>query len=300
MRVIFMGSSSFGIPTLKALHKDHHVLGVWTSPPKPQNRGQKIAYSSVHTVANTLSIPVFAPSSLKDPSEQDIIKNLKPDVIVVVAYGLILPRAVIEIPAHGCLNIHGSILPKWRGAAPIQRAIEHGDTEIGLTIMKIDMLLDHGPILTKRSRPLTINDRTSSVMEEFSHIGKDAMLEVLTYINDIPEEPQVHTDATYAEKIAKEEGLLDPINCTALALQRKVHAFDVWPGTWYKDLRIIECETIEGELYPPGSWIQKYHIPLGIQCKKDILSITKIQIPSKKPMTIQEFLNGYRHTFHFS
>ncbi len=289
-----MGTSPFGGPTLNALSKQ--TLAVYTAPPRPKGRGHHVQKSCIHDTADSLSLPVFTPVNLKNIDTQQHLESLKPDVIIVVAYGCILPQAVLDIPTYGCINIHGSLLPRWRGAAPIQRAIQYGDQDIGVTIMTMDAGLDSGPILMQSSIPLDPNATTATMMETLSYMGKDALLRVLDNIDTIVPEQQNSFLLTYAHKIQKEESILDPMESVYI-LQRKINAFTPWPGTQYRDLKILTSTVMAGVLGKIGQFVHSSDCPLGLQCVDGILNIHQIQMPSKKPMGAKEFVNGHPNIF---
>jgi methionyl-tRNA formyltransferase len=285
-----MGTSPFGGPTLHALSKQ--TLAVYTAPPRPKGRGHHVQKSFIHDIAESLSLPVFTPLILKNTHTQQHLESLQPDVIIVVAYGYILPQAVLNIPKYGCINIHGSLLPRWRGAAPIQRAIQYGDQEIGVTIMTMDVGLDSGPILAKSSIPLDFNFTTTMMMERLSYMGRDALLNVLGHIDTIIPKEQDTSLVTYAHKIQKNENILDPME-SVYVLQRKINAFTPWPGTQYKDFKILKSNVVPGIFAEIGQFVHVSGCILGLQCYDGVLNIESIQIPSKKPMSAQEFMNGY-------
>lgn len=293
MRVIFMGTPQFAAEALKAMLENNiNVVGVYTQPPQPVGRGYKIKKSIVHELAETYRLPVFTPQTLRAKEEQDKMRTLDADIAVVAAYGLILPQAVLDIPKRGCINIHGSLLPRWRGAAPIQYAVMHGDTETGITIMQMDKGMDTGDMLYKESVPITSETTSAGLFESLAQLGGKMIVKYLKNPSAYTPEPQDEKLATYCPKIVKEKGLLD-FHETAEALHRKISALSPWPGCYFihknttlKVLDAIVCDE-EGS---PGEVLDHN---LTIACSKGSLHILRIQKPGGKPLLISEFLRGY-------
>jgi len=237
MRVVFFGTPQFAVPSLEALARAHEVLLVVAQPDKPAGRGMKLQAPAVIVRARELGLPVAQPPKVRDAAFLESIAALRPEAGVVVAYGKILPKALLDIPPRGFLNVHGSLLPKYRGAAPIQRAIERGERETGVTIMRIDEELDHGPMLLAARTPIDPDEHTPALAARLATIGAAALLESF----DAPETPQDHEQATFAPKIDKSEGLID-WSQPARAIYDKFRAFDPWPGVFTPELKLIDIE----------------------------------------------------------
>ena len=227
MRLAFFGTPQFAVPALEALAREHEIALVVAQPDKPSGRGMEVKAPAVAVSARELGLPLIQPPKVREAV--DDMRRVAPEVAIVVAYGKILPAALLEIPRHGFLNIHGSILPRWRGAAPIHRAIEHGDTETGATIMRVDEELDHGPMLVIAKTPIGPDEHTPSLAARLSAIGAEALADVLARLDDIEETPQDHSLATLAPKIEKSEGAIHWSDSTA-TIYNKFRAFDPWPG----------------------------------------------------------------------
>ncbi|MBX9697247.1 MAG: methionyl-tRNA formyltransferase [Alphaproteobacteria bacterium] len=296
LRLVYMGTPDFAVPALEALHKDAsvHMVGVYTQPPRPRDRGYKVTPSPVHQKAESLGLPVFFPPSLKGIDAQEVLRNLKPDLIIVAAYGLILPRAVLDIPILGCINIHGSLLPRWRGAAPIQRAILAGDTKTGVTIMKMDVGLDTGDMILAKSTPID-NKTSTDLYIELAHMGADLIIKTVHELleGSIKFSKQTEEGVTYAQKINKEEGLLD-WTIPASVLLQQIRAFTPWPGSWFElkgqIIKVLEAEVVQFEdTVVPGTIVDQ---DLTIACGKDALRIQRLQPAGKPAMDAEAFQNG--------
>ncbi len=247
MRLVLFGPPEFAVPTLEALVREHEVALVVAQPDKPAGRGMKMHAPPVNVKARELGLPVAQPPKVRDAAFLDSIRALAPEVGIVVAYGKILPASLLEIPTRGFLNIHGSILPKYRGAAPIQRAIEHGETATGVTIMRVDEELDHGPMLRVATTDIGPDERTPGLARRLSQIGAEALLEVL---RDWPEEtPQDHGRATIAPKIEKSEGAIT-FEEPASTIYNRFRAFDPWPGIAFGELKLTDVALAEGSGAP--------------------------------------------------
>jgi len=229
--LVFMGSPDFALSTLKALAQQYEVVGVVTQPDRASGRGRELKSPPVKLLAQELNIPVIQPEKLRQPEAMEQLRAWNPELIVVAAFGQILRKDVLELPRYGCINVHASLLPRWRGAAPINAAILNGDEETGITIIKMDVGLDTGPILTQRSIALTRDDTAGSVFETLSHLGANLLIETLPdYLSGkIQPMPQPEEGVTYAPMLKKEEGHLD-FNHSVDELERRVRAFNPWPG----------------------------------------------------------------------
>ena len=300
---MFMGSPEFAVPSLTALAKNFHVSGVVTQPDRPAGRGRKMKPPEIKTLAETLGLPVIQPASLrKQPEALDQIRAWQPDVIIVAAFGQILKPNVLDLPPFGCVNVHASLLPRWRGAAPIHAAILSGDRQTGVTIMKMDPGLDTGPILAQRAIPIDDQDTTGSLSERLSELGAELLVQTLPDYLRGNIQPAAQDDgySTYAPMIDKSDGELD-FNLPAEVLARKVRAFHPWPGTFtvlpQGRLKIIQASSLlpEGmnELVPPGEPTTYNDLP-AIGTGYGILVLEEVQPAGKKPMPGKAFLAGAR------
>jgi methionyl-tRNA formyltransferase len=299
VRLVFAGTPDFAATALKALiAAGHTIVGVYSQPDRPAGRGRKLQPSPVKQVALDHEIPVFQPETLKTPEAQKQLADLNPDVMIVAAYGLILPKAVLDIPTHGCLNIHASLLPRWRGAAPIQRAIAAGDAETGITIMQMDEGLDTGAMLLKSLTTIDDSDTGGSLHDRLAELGGKAIIKALELLQkgELTGEPQNDDLACYASKLSKTEGHIDWAT-DATAIERLVRAFNPWPGT-YTDLgdqriRIHEARalvtTSDG---PPGTVVQRDREGIDIACGSGTLRITRLQLPGSRAQSVNDLING--------
>ena len=297
-RVVFMGSPDFALPTLTALVETFTVVGVITQPDRPSGRGRKVQPPPVKTLAHKLGLSIIQPPSLKDPEALNQLKSLNPDVIVVAAFGQILRKDVISMPPFGCLNVHASLLPRWRGAAPIQAAILHDDIT-GVTIMKMDQGLDTGPIISQRSIPIP-KDMTAGLLADcLAQMGADLMVDTLPkYIQgEIQLRPQDDADATYAQKLNKADGLLD-FEQPAEFLARQVRAYHPWPGTFqfFGDVRIkvFRAHAEDAADVIPG---QRYIVDEqpAWGTTDGLLVLDKVQAAGKAWLSGEEFLRGTKN-----
>lgn len=290
MRTVFMGSPDFAVPSLDALvEAGHDVVAVYTQPPRPAGRGKGERKTAVHQRADDLQVEVRTPRSLKDEEEQARFAALDADLAVVAAYGLILPRPILDAPRLGCVNVHASLLPRWRGAAPIQRAILEGDETSGVTIMQMDEGLDTGPMLLKRE--LSIAGRTAGeVTEGLAKLGAEALIAWLR--NPTDPEPQPEVGMTYAPKIAKSEARID-WDRNADEIERHVRAFAPSPGAWFEAdgerIKLLEAETTSGS----GTAGEVLDHALTIACRTGALRPGKVQRAGRAPMTPAELLRGF-------
>ena len=297
-RIVFLGSPDFAVPALKALADRYPVVGIVTQPDRPAGRGGGLKPPAVKVTAHDLGIPIMQPEKLRAPEAMAQLHTWAPDLIVVAAFGQILRQDVLNLPRFGCINIHGSILPRWRGAAPIQAAILAGDTETGITIMKMDPGVDTGPLLSQRYIPITPNDTAGTLFEKLASAGTDLLLETLPpYLSGslIPQ-PQTEAGVSYAPLLKKEDGLLD-FNQTAIALERRVRAFSPWPGTYFNwqgtPLKVLRARLSDEKSPPPGTrFVVDGHPAIGTA--QGILVLEEIQPAGKKPMPGKAFLAGRR------
>ena len=291
LRIAFMGTPDFAVPALKALHAaGHEIIAVYSQPPRRAGRGKKLAPSPVQRVAEDLDLEVRTPVSLKDEAEQSEFAALDLDVAVVTAYGLILPQAILDTPQMGCLNIHGSLLPRWRGAAPVQRAILAGDAETGITIMQMEAGLDTGPMLLKSATPIN-GKAAGELTDELALTGAELMVRYLASPLDYPPESQDDSRATYAKKIEKQDARLD-FSQPAEQVERQIRAYNPVPGAFfeYQDnrYRILEASIAEGS----GSAGTILDDRLMIGCGTGSIQPTIIQKAGKPAMELKSFLNG--------
>ena len=293
-----MGSPDFSLPTLRALADAYDVVGVVTQPDRASGRGRELRPPPVKLLAHKLDIPVIQPEKLRQPEAMEQLRAWNPDLIVVAAFGQILKKDVLYLPRFGCINVHASLLPRWRGAAPINAAILHGDEETGVTIMKMDVGLDTGPILTQRSIRLTREDTAGSVFEKLSHLGADLLIETLPdYLSGkIQPVPQPEEGMTYAPMLKKEEGQLD-FTHSADELERRVRAFNPWPGAFMDFdgtfLKIHRAHVGEGEAKVGQRLI--YGDQPAVGAGSGLLVLDEVQPAGKKSMSGKSFLAGARH-----
>lgn len=296
MRIVFMGTPPFAVPTLAALHAaGHEIVAVYTQPPRPAQRGKKLQQSAVHLWAEAHGLPVRSPKSLRTEEAQGEFAALDLDVAVVAAYGLILPQAILDAPREGCLNVHGSILPRWRGAAPVQRAILAGDTETGVTIMQMDAGLDTGGMRLIGRTPVA-GKTAGELTDELAAMGAALMVEVLADLSACPPVPQPDDGATYAAKIDKSEARLDFL-VSAPQTERQIRAFNTVPGAFfelegerYKILAadvVHPADTVAGAA--PGVTLDD---ALTIACNPGAIRATRVQRAGKPAMDAAELLRG--------
>ncbi|CDG99509.1 methionyl-tRNA formyltransferase [Xenorhabdus bovienii] len=304
LRIIFAGNPDFAAHHLAALLKSQHqVVGVLTRPDKLAGRGKKLTPSPVKALAEEHSISVFQPKTLRTEESQQWIMDRQADIMIVVAYGLILPQTVLDIPRLGCLNVHGSLLPRWRGAAPIQRAIWAGDPETGVTIMQMDAGLDTGNMLLKAVSPITNQDTSASLYEKLANIGSEALLNTLNLLMLGNCQPSIQDDtlATYAEKLSKDEAKMD-WHLPAIQLERCVRSFNPWPMSFFLideyPIKVWNAEAIaEQATQSPGTIIKADKKGIQIATADGILNITQLQPSGKKSMSAADFLNSKRDWF---
>ncbi len=301
MRIVYAGTPEFAVPALQALLASaHEVVAVYCQPDRPAGRGRKLTFGAVKQVAVEAGIPVEQPLSLKAVEEQDKLRAYAPDVLIVAAYGLILPQVVLDIPRYGCLNIHGSLLPRWRGAAPIHRAIQTGDTETGVTIMQMAAGLDTGDMLYKVVCPITATDGGQSIHDKLAALGASALLHTLDVLEAGKLQPEVQDDtlANYAHKLTKAEAQIDWTQSAAV-IDRTIRAFDAYPVafTLYEGqpLRLFASRSlseVEGNSSPPGTVIAESKSGIDIATGDGVVRILSLQLPGGKRLTAEQFLNG--------
>jgi methionyl-tRNA formyltransferase len=291
MRIVFMGTPAFAVPTLLALHEAGHVVpAAYTQPPRPSGRGKQLQTSPVHQAAEAFGIPVCHPDTLRDMEAQANFLALEPEVTVVAAYGLMLPQPILDGPAKGCLNVHASLLPRWRGAAPIQRAILAGDSMTGVTIMRMERGLDTGPMLASARVP--VEDKTSGELHaELAEIGARLMVDTLAQLGQLKPEPQPELGATYAAKIDKTEARIDWSKPAEL-IEREVRAFAPFPGSWFEvdgeRIKLLKASVI-GVNGADGTVLDQ---ELTIACGQAALRPVTLQRAGRPAMSAAEFLRG--------
>jgi methionyl-tRNA formyltransferase len=297
-RVVFMGSPDFSLPTLRALTGAYDVIGVVTQPDRGSGRGRELKPPPVKRLALELGIPVIQPEKLRQPEAMEQLQLWNPDLIVVAAFGQILRKDVLDLPRFGCINVHASLLPRWRGAAPVNAAILHGDEETGVTIMQMDVGLDTGPMLRKRSIRLAPDETAGSAFEKLSHLGADLLIETLPdYLSGkLVPRPQPEEGMTYAPMLKKEEGKLD-FTHAAQALERRVRAFNPWPGAFMDFdgtlLKIHKARVAAGDV-PAGHRLIVGDQP-AVGAGGGLLVLEEVQPAGKKVMSGKAFLAGARH-----
>ena len=294
MKLVFMGTPNFSVPALKALaQSNHQICAVYSQPPRPAGRGKKLRLSDVHKEALDLGLTVHNPTSFKSDKDRTIFRKLKADIAIVVAYGLILPNQILSAPKFGCLNIHASLLPRWRGAAPIQRAIMEGDDETGVCIMKMEEGLDTGPILSSRKIQITENDNAKILSERLSLVGSKLIVEVLDALSEFKAYSQSAAGVTYARKIEKSETKID-WSLPAKTINRKIRALSPFPGAWTEingeRIKLLASKVINKE-NEPGMILDK---GFSIACGQKAVEITEAQRPGKSAQKSDVFLRGFR------
>jgi methionyl-tRNA formyltransferase len=298
VRTVFMGSPDFALPTLQSLAETHSVVGVITQPDRPAGRGQNLTPPPVKVLAQFLGIPVIQPERLRESAAMQQLATWAPELIVVAAFGQILRPAVLDLPHYGCINVHASLLPRWRGAAPIQAAILAGDEQTGVTIMRMDPGIDTGPVLSQRSLNILPEDTSTTLSERLASLGALLLQEVLArYLQgDLLPQPQAETGATYAPMLKKSEGQLD-FTQPAANLARRVRAFNPWPGAFTmwngQPLKIHQAHGVAADTNQPGQLLIYDSLP-AIATTNGLLVLDTVQPAGKKAMPGTVFLQGAR------
>ena len=302
MKIIFAGTPDFAATHLQALISQHEVVAVYTQPDRPAGRGKKLTASPVKLLAEQNSLPIYQPQSLKDPEQQTILANLQADIMVVVAYGLILPQVVLDAPRLGCINVHGSILPRWRGAAPIQRAVEAGDKETGVTIMQMDAGLDTGAMLTITRCPIEPNETSGSLYDKLAALGAPALLSTLDKLKagTAVAVAQDNGQSTYAKKIDKAEALID-WSQPAIIIDQRIRAFSPFPAAYTEieglRVKIWAAQTSTQQLGTSGEIVAADDNGLLVGCGQGSLLLTEIQLAGKSRMPVSEILRSRAELF---
>ena len=297
MKIIFAGTPDFAATHLQALISQHEVVAVYTQPDRPAGRGKKLNASPVKLLAEQNNLPIYQPQSLKDPEQQTILANLQADIMVVVAYGLILPQVVLDAPRLGCINVHGSILPRWRGAAPIQRAVEAGDKETGVTIMQMDAGLDTGAMLTITRCPIEPNETSGSLYDKLAALGAPALLSTLDKLKagTAVAVAQDNEQSTYAKKIDKAEALID-WSQPAIIIDQRIRAFSPFPAAYTEieglRVKIWAAQTSTQQLGTSGEIVAADDNGLLVGCGQGSLLLTEIQLAGKSRMPVSEILRS--------
>ncbi|WP_213878102.1 methionyl-tRNA formyltransferase [Pseudomonas sp. dw_358] len=302
MRIVFAGTPEFAAEHLKALLASRHeVIAVYTQPDRPAGRGQKLMPSPVKQLALDAGIRVLQPPTLRAAEAQAELAALAPDLMVVVAYGLILPQVVLDIPRLGCINSHASLLPRWRGAAPIQRSVQAGDAESGVTVMRMEAGLDTGPMLLKTTTAISATDTGGSLHDRLAELGPPAVLKAIDGLEagTLPGEVQDDGLATYAHKLNKDEARLDWTR-PAVELERQIRAFNPWPVSHSllsgEALKVLAAEWAPGEGIP-GTIIVASKEGLTVACGQQALRLTRLQLPGGKPLSFADLFNSRREKF---
>ncbi|CUH92349.1 methionyl-tRNA formyltransferase [Herbinix luporum] len=300
MKVLFMGTPDFAVSTLEAIiDQGHELVGVVTQPDKVKGRGAKISFPAVKETALKYNLPVYQPIKVKEPEFIETVRNLKPEVIVVAAFGQILPKELLDIPPYGCINVHASLLPKYRGAAPIQAAILNGDEETGVTIMHMDVKLDTGDMILQEKIPISQDETGGSLHDKLAKLGADLLVKVLEQLRDgtTKRVPQDDSEATYVGMLNKEMGLID-FSQPAIKIERMIRGLNPWPSAYTKlngkTLKLWEAQVIEyssDALY--GQVVAVNKDSFVVMTGKDALLIRELQLEGKKRLSCEAFLRGY-------
>jgi methionyl-tRNA formyltransferase len=311
MRIVFIGTGEIGVPVLHSLlnSPEHHVVGVVTQPDKPAGRAQRVEAPPIKAALAGSTLPILQPARIKSEEAVEAIRALSPDVIVVMAYGQILPRAVLDIPRVACLNLHASLLPRHRGAAPIQAAIVAGDRESGITVMHMSEGLDTGDILSQTRLEIAGNETGGSLHDRLAQMAPDALHEALIQLQreNAPRIPQDASRATYAPKLGREDGRIDWTESTAL-LERRIRAFNPWPGAFTllrdpasrdRKLKIFRATVLPSAQAMPGEILQSDG-GIVVSARDGALSLGEVQIEGKRRMSAGEFLRGYGVPLHIA
>ena len=302
LRIAFAGTPQFALPALRALLASRHrVVGVLTQPDRPAGRGRELRASPIKLLATEHGLPVAQPATLKSAEGRAVLHGWSPDLMVVVAYGLILPAPVLMLPRMGCLNIHGSVLPRWRGAAPIQRALLAGDAETGISIMQLDEGLDTGPVVLERRRPIGLHDTAGDLHDALSELGADALLEAIDGLisGEMLPRSQSAEGVTYAAKIDKSEARID-WSAPAVQIDRRIRAFNPWPVAETRlageGLRLLRSRVADAQAREaaPGTVLGLADDGLRVACGEGVLAVSELQRAGKRPVSARDFANAVR------
>ena len=304
MKIIFMGTPDFSVGTLEALvEAGHEVVLAVTQPDKPKGRGKEMQFTPVKECALAHNIPVYQPKKIREPECIEELKKYQADVCVVVAFGQILPKEILEMTPYGCINVHASLLPKYRGAAPIQRSLWAGDTETGVTIMQMDVGLDTGDMLYKLSCPITAEDTSGTLYDKLAELGPQGLITTLKQLADGTAKPEVQDETlvTYAEKLSKEEARID-WSLSAAQLERCIRAFNPWPMSWLEiegqPVKVWKASVIDTTTKAaPGTILEANKQGIQVATGDGILNLLSMQPAGKKAMSVQDLLNSRREWF---
>ncbi len=294
MRIVFMGSPDFSVPALDALHSaGQEIVCVYCQPPRPAGRGKKVRRTPVHVRASELGLPIRHPDCLRSSANQSAFSELDADIAVVAAYGLILPQEILDAPRRGCINIHASLLPRWRGAAPIHRAVMAGDTETGISIMQMDAGLDTGPVLLRAATPINATDTTGNLHDRLSEMGANVVTDALCRLDELTPEPQGANGVTYARKVTKDETCIDWTQ-SAVHVDRQIRSLSPAPGAWTTSggerIKLLSSKLADG-LGKAGQVLDRN---LTVACGKDAVRVTRLQRAGKQAMSTAEALVGWK------
>jgi len=295
VRAVFLGTPSFAVPTLEALAAEgHSVACVVSQPDRPRGRGQQLSYSPVKEAAIRLSLPVYQPERVRRPEAVEYLSRLRPDIMVVVGYGQVIPQSAIDIPPHGILNVHASLLPKYRGAAPVQWAVANGETATGVTIMRIDAGLDTGDMLAKVETPIGPEETAVELSARLANMGASLLVETIANLATIEPEKQDSTQASYAPLLKKEDGLID-WSVPARAIHNRVRGLQPWPGAYTRfrgqQLHIWKSRVATGDGAGAGRLLRH---PLRVTCGEGALELIEVQLEGRKRIAADAFANGQR------
>ncbi|MDX2028810.1 MAG: methionyl-tRNA formyltransferase [Alphaproteobacteria bacterium] len=297
LRLAFMGTPEFSVVALRALAQvGHDIAAVYCQPPKPAGRGHQLQKSAVQIAAEEMGLEVHTPKTLRDAEEQKKFAALRLDAAVVVAYGLILPKAILDAPKFGCINIHASLLPRWRGAAPIQRALLSGDAETGITIMQMAEGLDTGPMLLIEKMPITLHSTSGTLHDDLSRMGAKMIVQTLSDVASGKAKPipQSESGVTYAAKLTREDGRID-WNKPAAEIERQIRALQPWPSCFFmlngEPVKLLSAEIIKGKAAAPGTLLDE---DFTVACGTDVLHLLTVQRAGKPPTDGASFLRGAR------
>jgi methionyl-tRNA formyltransferase len=300
VRIVFFGTPDFAVPSLEGLIAEHTVVGVVTQPDRPRGRGQRVTDSPVKAVARAHDLPVLQPTRLRDPETMAALSDLSPDLGVVAAYGKLIPREMLQLPRHGMINVHASLLPKYRGAAPVHRAVINGDEETGVTIMRMVVALDAGAMLTKVTRPIGADETSDVVERDLARLGVAPLLSVITQLAEgtVGEEPQDDSQSTYAARLTKEEGLID-WTLPAAAIHNRVRGLYPWPHAYTHSsgsrLIVLKSQVEDGHTSEaPGTLVsvEREHISVAAG-QGTRLSLLEVQPEGRRAMAVRDFLAGH-------
>ncbi len=299
MRVVFLGTPEFAVPSLKALASEHDVLAVFTQPDRPKGRGRQLAESPVKAAASLLKIPIHQPERIRRPEAVELLRSLDPEIMIVVGYGQIIPQTIIDLPPHGILNVHASLLPKYRGAAPIQWAIANGESETGVTIMQIDAGLDTGDMLLKAKTDIGANETAPELSARLAPLGAELLLEAIRLIakGTAAREKQNSEEASFAPVLKKEDGLINWSNPSP-HIYNRLRGFTPWPGAYTSfrngQMSVLAGRPREAPSVAPGALIADRRRMFAGCGENTTLELLQVQLAGKKPMSAEAFLNGYR------